>query len=155
MIVSSFLWLTYGFLIQEPAVWQTNMAGLCLSVYYFLRFIKYAPSKALTLPGSIQQHVNVISYIFCLTVSIVYIWPISNPTSVVGNFAVAFCVAMFASPLSALKTVMKTKSAKTIPLPFTVATVINCLLWSVVGIFDLNDFNIYFPNLLGLSCGKP
>ena len=60
---------------------------------------------------------------------------------------------MFASPLSALKTVLKTKSAKSIPLPFTLATVLNCFLWSVAGLKDFHDFNVYFPNLVGLGLG--
>ena len=71
----------------------------------------------------------------------------------IGNLAVLFCVAMFASPLAALKTVLQTKSAKSIPLPFTLATVLNCFLWSVVGLFDMHDVNVYFPNLLGLGFG--
>jgi hypothetical protein len=36
---------------------------------------------------------------------------------------------------------------------FTLGMGLNCFLWSVAGLFDLKDFNIYFPNILGLlSC---
>ena len=73
--------------------------------------------------------------------------------SLVGNVAVVFCLLMFASPLSALKTVLRTRSARSIPLPFTLATVLNCFLWSVAGLGEFRDFNIYFPNLLGLAFG--
>lgn len=66
---------------------------------------------------------------------------------------VVLCVAMFGSPLASLKTVLLTKSAESIPLPFTLASVLNCLLWSVVGVLDMKDANIYIPNLLGLSFG--
>jgi solute carrier family 50 protein (sugar transporter) len=76
-----------------------------------------------------------------------------DPAAWIGNIAVLFCVAMFASPLAALQTVLHTKSAKSIPLPFTLATVLNCLLWSVVGLLDMHDANIYLPNLLGLAFG--
>jgi hypothetical protein len=60
---------------------------------------------------------------------------------------------MFASPLSALKTVLQTKSAQSIPLPFTLATVANCFLWAVAGFKDFHDFNVYFPNSVGLGLG--
>ena len=63
------------------------------------------------------------------------------------------CVAMFGSPLAALKTVVTQKSAESIPLPFTLASVVNCFLWSVVGILDMQDTNVYVPNLLGLMFG--
>jgi solute carrier family 50 protein (sugar transporter) len=71
----------------------------------------------------------------------------------IGNMAVLFCMLMFASPLSALQTVLRTRSAISIPLPFTLATILNCFLWSVAGLGEFKDFNIYFPNLLGLAFG--
>ena len=79
--------------------------------------------------------------------------PLVDPAAIIGNVAVIMCVLMFGSPLSALKTVLETKSAKSIPLPFTIATIVNCFLWSVMGLLDVHDFNVYFPNLLGLVCG--
>jgi solute carrier family 50 protein (sugar transporter) len=153
MIASSFLWLSYGVLIHEPAVWRTNTCGLFMALFYFVRFIKFAPPRAATLPGSIRQHANGVLTIVFGTIGIIYVLPLKDPSSFVGNIAVILCVAMFASPLAALKTVLQTKSARSIPLPFTIATIINCFLWSVVGLFDIQDFNIYFPNLLGLACG--
>ncbi|CAJ1943050.1 unnamed protein product [Cylindrotheca closterium] len=153
MIVSSFLWLAYGALIHEPAVWRTNTCGLFMSLYYFMRFVKHAPPKSPTLPGSVQDHSNAVLLIVLGTLAIIYVMPIENPAHLIGNIAVIFCVAMFASPLAALKTVIQTKSARSIPLPLAIATCINCGLWSIVGLFDIVDFNIYFPNLLGLVCG--
>jgi solute carrier family 50 protein (sugar transporter) len=72
-------------------------------------------------------------------------------TSVVGKLGVLLCMLMFASPLSTLKKVIETKSARSIPLPFTLACMLNCILWSVAGIWEMRDFNIYAPNFLGLS----
>ena len=33
---------------------------------------------------------------------------------------------------------------------FTLACMLNCFLWSVAGIWEMEDFNVYFPNILGL-----
>lgn len=153
MIANSFLWSTYGLLKSEPKIYLTNLCGLVSGIFYFLSFAKYSPKKAPTLPGSIRQHANVNVMVIAATFFVVFLSPFKDPASIVGNVAVLFCVAMFGSPLAALKVVLKTKSAKSIPLPFTLATVLNCFLWSVFGLLEMKDVNIYFPNLLGLSFG--
>ena len=66
---------------------------------------------------------------------------------------VAICLCLFASPLAALKTVLSTKSAASIPLPLSLATTINCFLWTVVGVFDMHEPNIIIPNAIGLIFG--
>ena len=70
---------------------------------------------------------------------------------IIGHIVVLFCVAMFASPLAALPTVLETKSAKAIPLAYTLAVMANSILWTVVGILDMHDVHIYVPTLLGLA----
>mmetsp|Transcript_20546 Transcript_20546/g.30882 ORF Transcript_20546/g.30882 Transcript_20546/m.30882 type:complete len:231 (+) Transcript_20546:89-781(+) len=147
MISSSFVWVSYGVLKDEPKVWIPNSAGLCLGIIYFLVFIYFAPVKSHTLPGSVKQHMQGASCLIFLCVGLAMI----AGTAMVGNLAVLLCVIMFASPLAALKVVIQTKSARAIPLPFTIASVLNCLFWSVSGIFEMNDYAIYVPNLLGLT----
>ena len=162
MIANCVLWFTYGVLLKESKVWFTNLVGLIFGLYYFLRFTKYASPLSTTLPGSIRQHMQGCIALIALT----SIWIIAckltverkdmwqpYAAGVIGNMAVLFCMLMFASPLSALRTVLRTRSAKSIPLPFTMATILNCFLWSVAGLGEFKDFNIYFPNLLGLAFG--
>jgi solute carrier family 50 protein (sugar transporter) len=153
MIANCFLWLAYGVLKSESKIWGTNLIGLSLGLFYFMKFVRYAPPDSPTLPGSVQHHVNACLAVMATAFSLKFLLRLKDPTSIIGNLAVMFCVAMFASPLAALKTVLKTKSAKSIPLPFTLATVLNCFLWSVTGLFDMKDVNIYLPNLLGLAFG--
>lgn len=149
MIASTFVWVAYGILKSEAKVWFPNSVGLALGLFYFLNFIKYSPIKSSTLPGSVLQHMQGVSALvtLCLVFSAV-----AGPP-MVGNLGVILCVIMFGSPLSALKVVLQTRSAKAIPLPFTLASVLNCLLWSITGVFDMKDYAIYVPNLLGLSFG--
>ena len=79
--------------------------------------------------------------------------PFANTANLLGNIAVLFCIIMFASPLSVIKVVLETKSAKAIPLPFTLVSCVNCFMWSVFGFFEMRDINVYLPNLLGLTSG--
>lgn len=153
MFSNSFLCLVYGVLKNEIKIWGTNLLGLVLACYYFLNYIQYSPPKSPTLPGSVRQHINVAVCVTVATLGFATLAPVSDPAPLIGRTSVLFCVSMFGSPLTSLKTVLQTKSAKSIPLPFTVATVVNCFLWSVFGILEMDDFNIYFPNLLGLAFG--
>jgi solute carrier family 50 protein (sugar transporter) len=116
-----------------------------------LQFTKYAPKQSPTFPGSVMGHIQGCVAFVLLTVGMAL--TLSKPAPLVGNLGVVLCVAMFGSPLAALKTVVSTKSAESIPLPFTLASVLNCFLWTVVGILDMNDVNIYVPNVLGLTFG--
>mmetsp|Transcript_4894 Transcript_4894/g.11676 ORF Transcript_4894/g.11676 Transcript_4894/m.11676 type:complete len:271 (-) Transcript_4894:128-940(-) len=162
MIANCVLWFVYGLLLKQSKVWFTNGVGLFFGLYYFLRFIKYTTPKSTSLPGSVRQHAqgclaiiatSAVWVLTCyLTVRRKGMW-MSYAAGLIGNTAVLFCLLMFASPLSALQTVLRTRSAKSIPLPFTLATILNCFLWSVAGLGEFKDFNIYFPNLLGLAFG--
>mmetsp|Transcript_19049 Transcript_19049/g.31603 ORF Transcript_19049/g.31603 Transcript_19049/m.31603 type:complete len:246 (-) Transcript_19049:1287-2024(-) len=149
MISSAFVWIAYGIMKAEMKIWCTNVVGLVFGLSYFLVFIKYCPPQSSTLPGSVLQHMQGTSafILLCLVLST---W---SGVQMVGNLGVILCVCMFASPLAALKVVLQTRSARAIPLPFTLASILNCFLWSVAGLFDMHDYAIYVPNLLGLSFG--
>ena len=149
MIASAAVWTSYGLLKSNAKIWSPNGIGLVLSLYYFLQFVRFAPSRSPTLPGSITQHIQGISTIALATLVTSTLVP--DGARWIGLAGVALCIFMFAAPLSALKTVIQQRSAKSIPLPFALMSAINCFLWSVSGWFDLKDVNIYVPNLLGLT----
>lgn len=150
MTANCCLWTTYGFLQRQASIWAPNLIGMLLALYYCASFIRFAPSKSSTLPGSIRWHVGSIVGVMLATITAVLIR--INPVWI-GRAAVLFCMALFASPLASLRTVLQTKSARSIPLPFTIASVTNCFLWSVTGILKLKDWNIIVPNVVGLACG--
>lgn len=149
MIASAFVWLAYGIMKDEFKIWGANAVGLVLGLCYFLVFIKYSPSRSSTLPGSVLQHMQGASILVLLSLAL-SMWA---GVAMVGNLGMILCVCMYGSPLAALKAVLQTRSAKAIPLPFTLASVFNCFLWSVTGLFEMYDYAIYLPNLLGLSFG--
>jgi solute carrier family 50 protein (sugar transporter) len=151
MVSSAFLWLVYGILQKESKIWTCNGIGLVLGFYYFYEFLRYCPKSSPTLPGSKQQHQKVVAAV--LTTTVVATYSLSKPAVWIGRAGVLFCIILFASPLAALQTVIQQRSARSIPLPFTIASVLNCFLWSVVGWFQMHDVNVYLPNLLGLSFG--
>lgn len=156
MILNSMLWFAYGLLQHEIKIWSCNGTGLVLGIYYFVYYIKYYSPTATTsssathhhntLPGTIQQHVQAI--LGTLVFAILCI--IANTAWLIGKVGMIFCVGLFASPLSVVRIVIATQSARCIPLPFTLASLINCFLWTAFGWKQANDANLYIPNFLGL-----
>lgn len=115
-------------------------------------FTKYCGPMASNLPGTVTQHLRGAGAIILFNVFLAGFIPKDTASEIIGKEGVLFCIVLFASPLAALKHVIVSKSAASIPLPFTVACFFNCTAWSAVGLWVMNDFNIYFPNLMGLSC---
>jgi solute carrier family 50 protein (sugar transporter) len=150
MTTSAFLWSTYGILKKEPSMYVANLFGLVLSLYYFSQFVRFAPMRSPTLPGSKKQHIAVSASI-ATAASLLYLSGLPTSVNIIGLSAVTICLAMFGSPLAALQTVIRTKSAKSIPLPFTLASLINCFCWTVFGVFAMKDPNVYVTNIIGLA----
>lgn len=119
-----------------------------MGAYYIMLFVQHCGPNASHLPGTAIQHVQgagaIILINLCLAVSGM------NASEIIGKEGVIICIILFASPLSTMKSVIATKSAESIPLPFTLACLINCTAWFVAGYWKMKDFNIYFPNVLGL-----
>uniref|UniRef100_A0A7S2XUA2 Sugar transporter SWEET1 n=1 Tax=Attheya septentrionalis TaxID=420275 RepID=A0A7S2XUA2_9STRA len=153
MIANGFLWFVYGALLEEQAVIIPNTFGMLLGAIYFAVFRQHCPKLASNLPGSLHNHLQAIAMIIGTTMLIYFFLPTKSAADLIGKAGVTICMIMFASPLVALKAVLDTKSAKSIPLPFTFACLFNCALWSIFGLFQMKDFNIYFPNLVGFACG--
>jgi len=149
MIANGFVWALYGHLAHLPNVKYANMVGIMLGSYYFK---EWTAAAAASVSGAIIYHKLAITWIVLMNFFVAARFPRKVATEIVGKEGVFVFVLLFASPLSALKEVIANKSAAAIPLPFTVASTINCSLWSVVGLLLMNDFNIYFPSILGLLC---
>jgi len=141
-----------GILKKDPKIWSCNVVAALLGSYYTYVFTRFCPPKSPTLPGSVKTHFNAIIGIFAFAAMVATQFPAEKAASLLGSLGVTICLILFGSPLSALKTVIQTKSANSIPLPFTCGTVVNCLSWTVIGL-DSGDFNIYFPNTVGLFFG--
>lgn len=149
MIANGFVWALYGHLARLPNLKYANIIGIMLGSFYFK---EWAAAAAASISGAIIYHKLAITWIVLMNCFVAARFPRKVATEIVGKEGVLVFILLFASPLSALKEIIASRSAAAIPLPFTVASTINCSLWSVVGLLLMNDFNIYFPSILGLLC---
>lgn len=151
MIANCLLWAVYGVLKKDISIWGTNGVGLIMGVIYSTVFVKYCNSdinKGSKSSTNIARHRNGLIAILLYT-ALLYSHGSPSSTELLGNTAVVFCLILFASPLSVLRNVIKTQSAHSIPTPFAVATLINCILWSITGLYVMHDNNIVVPNVTG------
>jgi Sugar efflux transporter for intercellular exchange len=123
--------------------------GFVFVCYCFFLYKKnYAPKQSPTFPGSVHRHIQLC--VATWIVSIVIILFFANKISAIGDLTVLLSIVTFASPLVAAKSVFESQSSDSIPWPFTLAALLNCTLWTVVGIFDMHDGYVAAPEILGL-----
>ena len=152
MVSNSFIWVMYGSLKDLKPVFFANSAGFILGTYYMFMFSRYCGAMADNLPGTIEQHWKGTSAIVFLNVLLATTLPKNRAQDVVGKAGMLSFIVLFASPLAALKQVIESKSAASIPLPFTIAESVNCFLWTVAGIWEMQDIYIWLPSILGFCC---
>jgi solute carrier family 50 (sugar transporter) len=156
MVITSTLSLAYGLLRDNVIIWSTSAVAVVLGIYYLLCYVQYAHTvvSTSTLPGTVEQHVAAV----CVAMMLTILWTLNplglashEPDWLIGKVGLWFRVLMFASPLTTIRVVIRTRSARSIPLPFALASSVNCILWIIFGVCQVKDPNVYLPNVLGLG----
>ncbi|GMH53064.1 hypothetical protein TrRE_jg9048 [Triparma retinervis] len=171
MAVNGSLWLMYGLLLQAKPLIFPNAVGACLAIsYIFLFALKSSPREGgrhfdmsrkmaapppslwtrIDLPSTFRTHLTVGTSILILGFTCLK----GGLRNQLAALATLVCGVMFISPLAKIGSIVKNKSCPpgAIPLPFTVATAVNCFLWSVYGIKGVKDIAVTAPNVFGLFC---
>ena len=152
MACNCILWTCYGALRHTPSIWMPNGVSFLLSLYYMHSFIESAnesSARSIDENRSFMLQIGTVGGIIAAAGLAFH----NDCSEAVGSAAVLLCMALFASPLSTLKTAIETKSAASIPLPFTLASLLACFFWSVTGFLELHDMNVILPNFTGFLFG--
>lgn len=150
MCTNGILWTTYGVLLGESAIWAPNVPAAIMGAAYTAAFYANCPDNADWLPGTKNMHVaaiaaNAVGIGACATMM-----EPAAAANILGLYGCGVVVVMFSGPLVAIKQVVSEKSTKALPFAMTVATFVNCILWTTYGYGVLDDSYIYGPNALGL-----
>ncbi|GLT38045.1 hypothetical protein SLA2020_238040 [Shorea laevis] len=70
--------------------------------------------------------------------------------TVIGIICVIFCTMTYASPLSVMKLVTRTKSVEYMPVSLSLATFANCVTWTCYAFLPYDPF-ILIPSVLGIA----
>lgn len=154
MIVGNCLaWLLYSFLIKDYWVFFSNIGGIGLGLYYTLLVFGIASQDVYQ-----KERTQIIQFllggvIFCFTGAFFAFVILADTTNAVnahqktmmGVVAIVELIMFYASPLSTLFQVIKTKNAEVFQWPLSVTCFLNACLWTFYGV-ALNDVISYHLN---------
>ncbi|XP_020959685.1 bidirectional sugar transporter SWEET17-like [Arachis ipaensis] len=146
------LWSFYGGL--KPGgflVAAVNGAGALFHCVYILLFLLYSPQHTKV---KTAQYVGVVDVGFLAAVISVTVLGLDGTIqlTVLGMLCSGLTAVMYASPLLAMKTVIKTKSVEYMPFLLSLFMFLNAGAWALYSLL-VRDFYIGIPNLVGLLLG--
>lgn len=135
------LWVFYGLPIVHPdslLVVTINGAGVILELIYLTIFVIYAEKKGrLKVIGWFTLEIVFLSVVVICTLLLRKTH--EERSNLVGILCVIFVCLMYASPLTIMTKVIKTKSVKYMPFSLSLANFLNGVIWVAYALirFDL------------------
>ncbi|KAL0789370.1 hypothetical protein Bca101_005616 [Brassica carinata] len=128
-----------------------NGTGLFMELVYVTIFFIFATSpirRKITIAMMIEVIFMAVA-IFCT----LYFLPTTKQRSMlIGILCIVFNVIMYASPLTVMKLVIKTKSVRYMPLFLSLASLMNGIVWVIYACLKFDPY-ILIPNGLGSISG--
>lgn len=147
--------MLYGYVTDNIfPVLATYAIGDALSVVFLAVYIRWATERRAVMKTCFIA-------LLCNAVVTVYVvlgknggFPQSQQTMtlVVGIVAIASSLALYASPLAAIKVVLQTRSSASLPFAMILAGAINNLLWVVYGAL-IHDLFLIVPSSVNAALG--
>ncbi|KDO23780.1 hypothetical protein SPRG_10557 [Saprolegnia parasitica CBS 223.65] len=153
MFANGCIWTLYGVLVVNwfPLV-VTNAINALLAVYYLAIMYTHAGPHRRVLAQKIVGTLAVVVGAIVYAAYGAYVLRNRNVSDHIGYLGIAVCTLMFGSPLAAVGTVVKQKSAAMLPLRLILAGVLCASLWFTFGLMISDPF-VYGPNGLNLGLG--
>ncbi|KAI3673492.1 hypothetical protein L6452_39611 [Arctium lappa] len=148
------MWLFYGLPIVHPhslLVVTINSVGVVIAATFCSIFFKYSTWSC----RRKMIIVFILEAIFLAAmVAFTLIVEHTNDarSMVVGILCVVVNIIMYTSPLTVMKTVIKTKSVKYMPVCLSLGNLLNGSIWIVYAALDFDPF-IMIPNVIGAVSG--
>ncbi|KAG6621950.1 Bidirectional sugar transporter SWEET7 [Phytophthora cinnamomi] len=140
--VCNHIWMLYGYVTDNTfPVLTTYAIGDALSVVFLAVYIRWTTErKAVFKTCCIALVCNIAVTVYVMLGKSGLLPGLQQSmTMIVGIIAIASSLALYASPLAAIKLVLQTRSSASLPFAMILAGTINNLLWVVYGalVFDL------------------
>ncbi|GLT38052.1 hypothetical protein SLA2020_123230 [Shorea laevis] len=151
-LINCMFWVLYGMPWVHPnstLILTINVAGTLIELVFLTLFLIYSDKKkrAKVAPVVVGEVIIVV----VLTVLVLtLLHTIHRRSMVVGIICVIFCSMTYASPLSVMKLVIRTKSVEYMPVSLSLATFANCVTWTCYAFLPYDPFAL-IPSLLGIA----
>ncbi|KAK1268884.1 Bidirectional sugar transporter SWEET6b [Acorus gramineus] len=153
-VLNCMLWVFYGLPIVHPnsiLVVTINGIGLVLEAIYLSIYFTYSTNKQRKKAGLIL--LGEIAFMFVVVLLVLVLAHTHTKRSlIVGVLCVIFGTCMYASPLSIMKMVIRTKSVEYMPFFLSLAAFLNGICWTAYALIKFDIF-ITIPNGLGALFG--
>ncbi|XP_024995431.1 bidirectional sugar transporter SWEET4-like [Cynara cardunculus var. scolymus] len=144
------LWIFYGLPFVHPhslLVTTTNGAGIVIESVYLLLFIIYSDSKKrIRVILVLIMEIIFLGVLFALTLTLAHGTKLRS--AIIGSICIAGNIMMYASPLSVMKMVIKTKSVEYMPFLLSLFCFANGVCWFSYGLIRFDPF-VVAPNGIG------
>ncbi|KAG2332466.1 hypothetical protein Bca52824_003646 [Brassica carinata] len=151
-LASATLLLFYGIMKTHAyLIISINTFGCFIEISYLFLYIIYAPREARIFTLKLILICN-IGGLGLLVLLVDLLIPKQHRVSTVGWVCAAYSLAVFASPLSVMRKVIRTKSVEYMPLLLSLSLTLNAVMWFFYGLL-IEDKFIAMPNILGFLFG--
>eukprot|EP00253_Pinus_taeda_P001193 PITA_01193 len=148
------MWLLYGTPYVKPnsiLIVAINGVGFVLESVYLVSYLIFATKEK---KGTIIRLTIAMSLAFVIVViiTLLVLHTHSARELLVGTVGVMLSIAMYASPLSVMRLVIRTKSVEYMPFLLSLFNFINAIVWLCYSVVT-RDIFIAVPNCIGCVCG--
>jgi len=146
------LWTFYGLLKAGGLLIITvNGAGAALQAVYVALYLAYAPRDTKVKMAKVVVGVNICFFAAVVVVGLVALHGAVRLFAV-GVLCSALTIGMYAAPMAAMRTVVKTRSVEYMPFSLSFFLFLNGGIWSVYSLL-VKDYFIGIPNAMGFAMG--
>ncbi|KAL2515829.1 Bidirectional sugar transporter SWEET5 [Forsythia ovata] len=153
-VLNCAMWVFYGLPIVHPdslLVVTINGAGFFIEFTYvtiFFIFSNWAIRKKIT----IALIVELVFFLIVAFITMTFLHNTKARSMLIGILCIIFNVLMYASPLTVMRRVIKTKSVKYMPFFLSLANFSNGLIWFSYALIKFDPY-VMVPNGLGALSG--
>ncbi|XP_065836463.1 sugar transporter SWEET1-like [Oscarella lobularis] len=148
--INAALWISYGTLKEDRTLILINTFGLLLQLVYIAVYFIYTANRSFA-----RNRILMAGFVGCSLLTYArYVNSVSRESAIfqMGFTCNVMCVLMFASPLSTVALVIRTKSTKSMSFLLSLATTAMGGCWFLYGTLVGDPF-VQIPNALGTILG--
>lgn len=153
-VLNCAMWVLYGMPFVHPdslLVVTINGVGLFIEFVYVSIFFIYSPwpkrKKIL-----IVLLVEAIFFVVVLLITLLGFHTTTARSNIIGIICIVFNIAMYTSPLTVMRQVIRTRSVKYMPFTLSLANFCNGIIWAIYALLKFDPY-VLVPNSLGALSG--
>ncbi|KAK3197977.1 hypothetical protein Dsin_021392 [Dipteronia sinensis] len=152
--MSTSLWALYG--LMKPGgflIMTVSGAGAVLQLTYITLFLIYSPREKKIKTAKLAVILDVGFLGTVLAITLLAMHKLSLRLAFIGIICGVLGIGVYASPLLAMRLVIKTKSVEYMPFSLSFFLFLNAGIWSIYAVL-VKDIYIGVPNAIGFVLGS-